>query len=123
MNYFFISSACLLVIVALIHSILGEKLIIGPVLKQPLPHIFGNDFLTKRTLRFAWHLTTVVWLGIACILIYFSRQPVTATEVIVLKIIAAVFILSCLITLMASKGRHFAWWAFLAIGILICFGI
>lgn len=43
----------------LAHSVLGERYILRRLLRRPdLPALFGSDDFTKRTLRFAWHLTT-----------------------------------------------------------------
>ncbi|MEZ8826965.1 hypothetical protein AB6E04_21655 [Vibrio amylolyticus] len=63
-------SAFLLVLVAFVHSILGERFILTRLFtRDNLPKLFGSDDFTKRTLRFAWHLTSVAWLGFACIVI------------------------------------------------------
>ena len=34
----------------------------------------GSDWFTKQTLRFAWHITTIVWWGFAAIL-YLLENP------------------------------------------------
>ena len=34
-----------------------------------LPRLFGSDWFTRRTLRFAWHITSVAWLGFAALLV------------------------------------------------------
>ena len=115
-------SVCFIVIVAAIHSLLGEKLIIGPVLKLNLPHILGSDFLTKRTLRFAWHLMSVAAFGFAAILFFYAFQVMTFQSSFTAKIIAAVFILSSSVSAIVAHGRHFSWWAFLFIGILTWLG-
>lgn len=31
--------------------------------RADLPHLFGSDLFTRRTLRLAWHLTSVARLG------------------------------------------------------------
>ena len=53
---------------ALVHSVLGERCILIRLFRRTdLPPLFGSDDFTKRTLRFAWHLTSVVWLGVAAV--------------------------------------------------------
>lgn len=48
------------------HSYLGERYILIRLFRRPdLPHLFGSDLFTRRTLRFAWHLTTLAWWGFA----------------------------------------------------------
>ena len=45
---------------AVAHSVLGERYILVRLFRREnLPRLFGSDELTKRTLRFAWHLTSV----------------------------------------------------------------
>lgn len=122
MNSYLLISAILTIIVALIHSVLGEKLIITPVLRLDLPKISGSDFLTKRTLRFAWHITSLAWLGIAGIFIYGAIHPMTVELSFVIRIMSAMFLVSSIITLITARGRHFAWWVFLLIAILSWMG-
>ncbi len=63
MNTWFILAFAVTILVGLNHSILGEKFIINPLQNfQNLPPIFGSDLLTKRTLRFAWHLYSLVFI-------------------------------------------------------------
>jgi len=52
----------LLILIGFIHSILGEKYILIRLFRRDnLPHLMGSDWFTKRTLRFAWHITTLAW--------------------------------------------------------------
>lgn len=95
-----------LTILAVTHSVLGERLLIGPLVasqafpKLPLPTRFA-----QRTLRFAWHLTSLSWLGLAWALM---------VEVGVRWPVAAVLASSGVIAHLFSKGHHFAWAVFLA---------
>lgn len=93
------------------HSVLGERYILMRLFRRELPPLFGDDAFTRRTLRFAWHLTTVAWWGCA-LLVLLRPDPGT------LRVVAAVFALSFLIALFASRGRHLAWIVFLAIALL-----
>ncbi len=66
-------AAALLVAIAAAHSLLGERYILMRLFRRgPLPKLFGSDWFTRRTLRFAWHLTSVAWLGFAALLVYFA---------------------------------------------------
>ena len=52
------------------HSYLGERYILIRLLRRDnLPTLFGGVEFTKRTLRFAWHLTSVAWIGLAGLLV------------------------------------------------------
>ena len=62
-------AATLLAVTAAAHSVLGERYILVRLFRRDdLPRLFGSDAFTKRTLRFAWHLTTIAWFGLAAIL-------------------------------------------------------
>ena len=56
----------LAVLLAGAHSYLGERYIMVRLLRRDdLPKLFGGVDFTKRTLRFAWHLTSIAWVGLA----------------------------------------------------------
>ena len=68
-------AAILLISIGLIHSYLGEKYILIRLFRRDnLPHLQGSDWFTKRTLRFAWHITTLAWWGFAAILLVISNN-------------------------------------------------
>lgn len=55
--------------VGLVHSVLGERYILMRLFRRDdLPKLFGGTAFTIRTLRFAWHITTVAWWGFAMVL-------------------------------------------------------
>ncbi|HBM89637.1 MAG: hypothetical protein P1U69_12955 [Parvibaculaceae bacterium] len=101
--------------IGLAHSILGEQGIVKPVLKRMnwngVPP--DADFLNS-TVRFAWHITTFAWTGLAVILL----APLLGMEsnpAFVPLTIAMTFAITGIVTLVASKGRHLAWIVFLGI--------
>ncbi|SFD42135.1 hypothetical protein [Pseudoalteromonas denitrificans] len=64
-------AAILLFIMALVHSYLGERYILIRLFRRDnLPHLAGSDFFTKGTLRFAWHITSFAWIGLAVLLAF-----------------------------------------------------
>ena len=46
-----------------------------------LAKLFGNPGFTSRTLRFAWHVTSVAWWGFAAILALLARPPVSVQPI------------------------------------------
>ena len=121
MNSGLLLAAGILVVTALAHSILGERYILTRLFRRDnLPRLFGSDWFTKRTLRFAWHITSVAWLAFAAILVLFARGTPTSSGM-VLQVIAAAFFISAVIAVVGSRGRHLSWLAFLAIAVLIFF--
>lgn len=112
-----IGAVLLIVAIGLAHSILGERYILTRLFRRDnLPELFGSTEFTQRTLRFAWHITTVAWFGLAAMLVAASGGPISAATTG--KIVGATFLIHFAIALLASKGRHFSWVFFLAIGLL-----
>ena len=112
------AAAVLIFMVGLAHSYLGERYILIRLFKRTdLPQLFGSDDFTKRTLRFAWHLTTLAWWGFALLLVLIADDAITPREVasVVVDLAAA----SGVVALIASRGRHLAWLAFFAVAGLV----
>jgi hypothetical protein len=103
------------------HSYLGERYLLMRLFKrsEQLPKLFGSTEYTQRTLRFAWHVTSVAWLGFAALLVLAARAPVdTAT---LGTVVGAVFALHFAISFGGSRGRHYSWVVFLAVALLAWF--
>jgi hypothetical protein len=96
-------AAASLVALAGLHSWLGERLILRPLFAaEAWPRLpLGRPF-SQATLRFAWHLTSVAWLGLAALLVGAEGPRVPA-------VVAAVLLASGCVTLAGARGRHFAW--------------
>jgi hypothetical protein len=115
-------AAVLLLLLGLVHSVLGERYILVRLFRRDnLPRLFGSDVFTKRTLRFAWHLTTVVWLGVAVLLVRLAgAQTLGAPEIG--GTVAATAGVSALVALVGSRARHPAWIVFLVVAGLVWAG-
>jgi hypothetical protein len=114
-----LAAAAILVLTAAAHSFLGERYILIRLFRRDdLPRLFGGDAFTKRVLRFAWHLTSIAWLGFAGILVVLARDQATPW-VALLNVVAATFACHAALTALASRGRHLAWLAFAAVAILV----
>jgi hypothetical protein len=119
MNFQLAIAAVFAAALAVTHSWLGEKWIIQPVLAiEDMPKLFGSRRGMKKILRFAWHLTSVFFLGMAAVMLHYS---VVGKDRAVLFIIAVTYLLSAVMTLVVSRGRHYAWIVFLTIGLLTWF--
>jgi hypothetical protein len=106
-------------LIALAHSYLGERRILQPLAAM------GMDFGTPErrrsvnaTLRFAWHLTSLFWLGAAMIIGMLASRPLDPTGVGVLGILGTLYIASSAIVLASSGGRHMAWPLLLLVGMI-----
>ncbi len=101
--------------VGLAHSALGERYILIRLFRRnDLPKLFGGPEFTIRTLRFAWHITTVAWWGFGAILILLAQQSFSFQHLSL--VLAVTFLVTGAITLLFSRGRHLAWLVFLFIG-------
>lgn len=115
-------AAALILVLGLVHSVAGERFILIRLFRrQDLPRLFGSDVFTRRTLRFAWHLTTVVWFGLAALFFQLARVTPFSTAQLGATI-AATAAASALVALVGSRGRHPAWIVFLVIGALVWVG-
>ena len=84
------------------HSILGELYLLRPLVARG-----GLSDFKLRTLRFAWHLTSIAWFGFAALLLLLVQPLMTYRSVAL--VVAVTFFGSALFTLTVSRGRHFAW--------------
>ena len=115
-----VAAAILIVAVGLAHSWLGERYVIRRLLRRSdLPRLFGDDSFTRQTLRFAWHLTTLAWLGLAAVLLVLSGlwPSVRVGDGLILAI-AATFIGSALAAIVFTRARHVSWIVFALIAAL-----
>jgi hypothetical protein len=102
--------------IGLAHSILGERsLLIRLFRRGNLPKLLGSEAYTRRTIRFAWHITTLAWWGFGAQMAYAAGAGVSAEGAIYLRILTLTFGASALVSFLASRGRHYSWIAFLAI--------
>ncbi len=116
-------AAALLALTAIAHSVLGERYILIRLLRRDnLPRLFGGDWFTRRTLRFAWHLTSVAWLGFAALLVLLAGGAAPGADML-LEVIAVTFLLTSAIAALASRGRHLSWPVFLVVAVLACLAV
>lgn len=115
METMFYIAAFLAVAIGFLHSFLGERYILVRLFRRnDLPKLFGGTEFTARTLRFAWHITTVAWWGFGAILLLLARQAASFHSLSL--VIAVTFLLTGVITLVISRGQHLAWLVFFFIG-------
>ncbi|MGJ8682030.1 hypothetical protein [Paraglaciecola sp.] len=111
--------AIIMIITGIAHSYLGERYILIRLFRRnDLPAIFGNDQFTKSTLRFAWHITSITWFGIAVILMFD-----TAHSKLFLITISIVCFISALMAAFFTRGKHLSWIVFLLMAGLILFSL
>ena len=107
-------SAAFMVTTAGVHSVLGYRRLIVPLLRRregPL-----SDALTRRIIRVAWHATAVLMLISAATVVW----PGTPDEL--LAVVGAGWLATGLFDAVYTNGRHIAWPALVGAGILALIG-
>lgn len=111
-------AALLLFLTGLAHSCLGERyLLMRLFARGDLPRLLGSREFFAGTLRFVWHLLTLVWWGIAALLLLATRQTLDTRTV--LEVFAATAALSGLFPLFFTRGRHLSWIVFFVVAGLL----
>jgi hypothetical protein len=118
----FVIAAVLIALVGLAHSYLGERYILIRLFRRGnLPDLFRKADFTRRTLRLAWHITTLLAFGFAALLLVLASRNVDEIRPLA-RIISATFALSGLLSLVVSRARHLSWIAFFAVAALVWAG-
>jgi hypothetical protein len=116
-----ILAASLCFLIGLAHSTLGERYILTRLFRSDsLPKLFGDDWFTRRTLRFAWHITTLMGWGFGVLLLLVA-QPAIELRSGLLITVAVTFAACGLLALGFTRGRHLSWLVFFAVGALAFF--
>jgi len=115
------SAAILLITLGVAHSFLGERYVLARLIRlDNLPRlVLGGKELMVPVLRFAWHLTTVAWFGLAGIIILMAHDALSDRNVA--SVVALTFLLSAIGSGVPSRGRHLSWVVFLIIAIAAAF--
>ena len=108
-------AAVLLFLLGLAHSVLGERYILVRLLRRDnLPKLFGGTAFTARTLRFAWHVTTVLWWGFSVLLWQAASDHITQAQV--LQVIGYSSLAAAVLPLVITRGRHLSWMVLVIVG-------
>jgi hypothetical protein len=74
-------AAALVLIVALAHSYLGERYLLARLFRNNTSKILDSNGFAGRTLRFAWHITSIAWLGFAALLVLLALGRATPAAI------------------------------------------
>ncbi len=114
MNPYLFAAAALFLLVSGLHSILGERFILRAPLTMSWPNPQSERF-KKQTLRFAWHLTSLTWIGLGVLIL---GSPSSFT----LDVLSGIALLSGALAFVVSRAAHLAWPIFLSIATLLQVG-
>lgn len=109
-------AAVLIALLAVAHSVIGEVRLIRPIAARgDLPTLYGTTRFTGATLRFAWHVTSALALGVSAIMFAMAFD---AHQDVLVCIIGWTLIACGVFPLVFTRGRHLAWVVFFAAGVL-----
>jgi hypothetical protein len=110
-------AALILLILGLAHSWLGERYLLQRLFRRSdaLPKLMGGTDFTKNTLRFVWHLTTLMAVGFAVILLQIGARA-SAPQMVTM--VGAFLIASGVMPLVFTRGRHLSWIGLFGAGVL-----
>ncbi len=118
MDTWLVASGLLLAVIAVIHSALGERAVIGPLLAFPYSEgPLAENRRVRNILRGAWHLTSVTWLGTGAMLFALAFTPLDEGARAVITLAVILYGAIGLYLLVAYKGRHIAAPFFVAVAI------
>ena len=120
MNIIFSVAAFLLFAIGIAHSVIGEKLLIIPLLQEKSVELFKTKPYIKRVIRFAWHITTISWWGMALVVIDLAQMEVPSA--LSMHSLAGTSLFISLVIFRYTKGRHLSWIVFLSISICLWTG-
>lgn len=119
-----LAAGCLIFVLGLVHSLLGERLIFRHLRDSGIIPTKGGDLLEEKQLRIlwaSWHLVTIFGWGIGAILcgFYISSTAEIVVPAYVINSVALSIITSAAIVLFATKGKHPAWVVLTVIAVLV----
>ncbi len=112
MNGWLWTAVVLISLLGLAHSVLGERYLLTRLFRrEDLPKILGSAEFTKRTLRFAWHLTSVAWWGLSALIVSIAEGSGQTS----LQVLAATALISGMVSLVGARARHLSWIVLVAV--------
>lgn len=115
MSSIFLNAAALATLLtAFTHSYFGEKRLIAPL-------VASNDgvmsrLLAKQVIRFAWHVTSLLWVGQALLMLRAASSPQYFDRTFIAGI-GLLYVGIGLFDAVVTRGKHIGWPLLAAIGV------
>jgi hypothetical protein len=127
MNVFLLIAAAVLFFIGIMHSVVaewkGERRLVWRITQLTLfESSDAKDLLAKRIVRLAWHLTSLIWCGIAAALTYIAFVERTESVVMIVRILCLTFLLHSALSLIIARGKHPSWYLFLIVSVFSLLG-
>jgi hypothetical protein len=122
-----LAAGCLVFLLGLVHSLLGERLIFRHLRDNGIIPTKGCALLEERQVRIlwaSWHLVTAFGWAIGAILcgFYLSSSTEVFVPSFVINAVALSMIAGAALVLFSTKGKHPAWIVLTAITALVLLG-
>jgi hypothetical protein len=114
-SVFLVAAAVATLLTAFGHSFFGERRLVGPLVASD-SGVMAHG-LAKQVVRFAWHLTTLLWVGQALLLLR-AAFAVPGFDRALVWGIGVVHLAVGLFDAGYTRGRHIGWPPLTAIGVL-----
>jgi hypothetical protein len=111
---FLMAAAIAALATAATHSYFGEKRLIGPLVASDDGVM--SRLLAKQVIRFAWHLTSLLWIGQALLLLRAATDPAYLDPVLIGGI-GLLHVAVGLVDAVVTRGNHIGWPLLTAIGV------
>jgi hypothetical protein len=127
MNAALAAAAALTIVIGLVHSVLGERLVFSRLRQGTLVPTQGGTLLRGHHVRIlwaTWHVVTVLGWGVAAVLLLLAAEPVLGPlHVALLQIIALAMMASGALVLLGTRGRHPGWIGLMGVAGLTWIGL
>ena len=127
MNPYLLSAGVLAILVGLVHSILGEKLIFKRLRQGRLIPTNGGNILHEKHIRIlwaSWHALSIFGWCLAALLFFLAQAKSTAElKTFFGGAIIAATLAGSLFVFVGTKARHPGWIALLAVAVLVWLGV
>lgn len=113
MNAYLAAAAALAIVIGLVHSVLGERMVFSRLRQGSWVPTQGGTLLRGphvRILWASWHVVTVLGWAVAAALLMLAAEPsLGSLHVALLQLIALAMLASGTLVMVGTRGRHPGW--------------
>lgn len=126
MNWYFVAAATLVFAIGLVHSLLGERLIFRRMRTTGIVPTNGGQVLREAHVRILWASWHVVTLMGWCVGVLLLWLAIPSSRLVghssMATAVAVTMLVSSILILVGTRGRHAGWVGLLGVAILTSMG-
>lgn len=127
MNTYLATAAGLAILIGLVHSILGERMVFSRLRQGTVVPAHGGTLLRGHHVRIlwaTWHIVTLLgWAFAAALLLLAAEASPSPLHIALLQVIALAMAASGVLVLVGTKARHPGWIGLMGVAVLIWLGL